>query len=289
MKTIKAMLITIILMVTFTSLQAQVEIIRPEHPGNSVRNFIPAEMQIMYGYDVGNIDLNHPLTRAFWVNLFDGTSHHIPGTWELPEGFSTTEPAYHVLIPTYELPEGVINPYEFEMHRWLIVLNEDRSKPDNPYYNELMQMTGSEQIVVNVPKGYSLSEVKNALRLLNVQVRNSYGWLAFRLDLSNATYPDLSVEGEYMLYGEWKQLFSYRPLYPGMLEDTPFVTLNVVASGLLNINTATFDELLTINGVGEVLAQRIIDARPFTDVNDLTRVRGIGWLSSKRIAKYVTF
>ncbi|HEY2711476.1 MAG TPA: helix-hairpin-helix domain-containing protein [Chthoniobacterales bacterium] len=43
----------------------------------------------------------------------------------------------------------------------------------------------------------------------------------------------------------------------------------------LNINTATSEELLAIHGIGPVLAERIIAARPFTNADDLQRVKGI--------------
>lgn len=53
-----------------------------------------------------------------------------------------------------------------------------------------------------------------------------------------------------------------------------------VAGGLINVNTATAAELETLPGVGEVLAQRIIDHRtengPFTSVDQLVDVSGIG-------------
>jgi competence protein ComEA len=48
---------------------------------------------------------------------------------------------------------------------------------------------------------------------------------------------------------------------------------------LLDLNTATVEQLDTLPGVGEVTAQRIIayrDAHPFTSVDDLRQVSGIG-------------
>jgi competence ComEA-like helix-hairpin-helix protein len=44
----------------------------------------------------------------------------------------------------------------------------------------------------------------------------------------------------------------------------------------ININTASVEQLDNIIGIGPTLAQRIIDARPFSSVDDLARVKGIG-------------
>jgi competence ComEA-like helix-hairpin-helix protein len=48
----------------------------------------------------------------------------------------------------------------------------------------------------------------------------------------------------------------------------------------ININTATVQQLMDLKGVGEVLAQRIVEYRtqngPFASVNDLEKVNGIG-------------
>lgn len=44
----------------------------------------------------------------------------------------------------------------------------------------------------------------------------------------------------------------------------------------VNLNAASFEELQKIVGVGPVLAQRIIEARPFSSLSDLLKVKGIG-------------
>ena len=47
----------------------------------------------------------------------------------------------------------------------------------------------------------------------------------------------------------------------------------------VNINTADIDELCELDGIGTTLAKRIIEYRnshPFTDINELKNVSGIG-------------
>ncbi len=51
-------------------------------------------------------------------------------------------------------------------------------------------------------------------------------------------------------------------------------------SSLININTATVEELTMLEGVGQTYAQRIIAYRenhgPFTSIEQITEVKGIG-------------
>lgn len=56
----------------------------------------------------------------------------------------------------------------------------------------------------------------------------------------------------------------------------------------VNINEASADELAEVSGIGPVLAQRIIDHRPYANLDDLTRVPGIGEKSIERLKPNLT-
>jgi competence protein ComEA len=56
--------------------------------------------------------------------------------------------------------------------------------------------------------------------------------------------------------------------------------------GKIDINTATEKELMTVPGIGHVMAARIIAARPFHSANDLKRVSGIGDKKYESIRPY---
>lgn len=55
----------------------------------------------------------------------------------------------------------------------------------------------------------------------------------------------------------------------------------------LDPNTAPRDELMKIPGIGEVTANRIIQARPFRSIQDLLNVEGIGPRTLERYAPYL--
>lgn len=52
---------------------------------------------------------------------------------------------------------------------------------------------------------------------------------------------------------------------------------------MIDPNTAAVDEIMLLPGVGEVLAERIVEGRPYNSVEDLRRVPGIG---EKTLAKF---
>lgn len=45
---------------------------------------------------------------------------------------------------------------------------------------------------------------------------------------------------------------------------------------MVNLNKSTFEELQTLEGIGEKRAQTIIDNRPYKDVYELSSVKGFG-------------
>ena len=60
-------------------------------------------------------------------------------------------------------------------------------------------------------------------------------------------------------------------------------TTRVFAVAQVEINTASPEQLEEIIGIGPALAQRIIDARPFTSIDDLLAVKGIGEKTLQKI------
>ncbi len=56
---------------------------------------------------------------------------------------------------------------------------------------------------------------------------------------------------------------------------------------IVNVNTATEKQLRSLPGVDQVIAQRIMERRPYKRVNDLLRVEGIGPKNLEKIRPYV--
>ena len=55
---------------------------------------------------------------------------------------------------------------------------------------------------------------------------------------------------------------------------------------LLDLNTVSKKELQSIKGIGHILAERIIDGRPYRTVDDLLKVKGVGPKKLENIRPY---
>jgi len=68
-------------------------------------------------------------------------------------------------------------------------------------------------------------------------------------------------------------------------EEEPVLTLS--QESLTDINSATRSELQTLPGIGKVKAKRIISGRPYKNINDLLRVKGIGKKTLEKLRPYL--
>ena len=64
-------------------------------------------------------------------------------------------------------------------------------------------------------------------------------------------------------------------------------------AGTINVNTASKEELMSLPGVGETMAERMMIYReehgPFKTLEELESVKGIGKKKISRFAQYITF
>ncbi|MGN0619713.1 MAG: ComEA family DNA-binding protein [Ruminiclostridium sp.] len=93
-------------------------------------------------------------------------------------------------------------------------------------------------------------------------------------------------------------IFTDLPGFTAYVEAKPIVTEAPAEEELpqkeklININTATAEELMTIDGIGEATAAKIIEYRKknngFLDIDELQNVSGIGVAKLEKIRNFVT-
>jgi len=69
----------------------------------------------------------------------------------------------------------------------------------------------------------------------------------------------------------------------GIILGVLFLPVFTLAAEVVDINTASLAQLETLTGIGPVKAQAIIDARPYSSLDDLDRAKGIGASTLQKI------
>lgn len=104
------------------------------------------------------------------------------------------------------------------------------------------------------------------------------------VDLTGLNLARVLVDGEQILVG--------RPAAPGGLAASASTAAPDPSGSLVNLNTATAEQLDTLPGVGPVTAQKILDWRSahgaFSAVDELLEVDGIGEKTLADLAPHVT-
>ena len=104
------------------------------------------------------------------------------------------------------------------------------------------------------------------------------------MDLSSLNLARVLVDGEQILVG--------RAAAPGGLAASASTAAPDASGALVNLNTATSEQLDTLPGVGPVTAQKILDWRAshgaFSSVDELLEVDGIGEKTLAELAPHVT-
>jgi competence protein ComEA len=106
----------------------------------------------------------------------------------------------------------------------------------------------------------------------------AYKYVAMKMNLASLidNYQKIYIPYEEDVYCELKNLQYIDAQETSQQQDNTGNNTSDSTQTCININSATKEQLTTLDGIGESTAQKIIDARPFEKVEDILNVSGIG-------------
>ncbi len=171
--------------------------------------------------------------------------------------------------------------------------NYQDSVIEEPIEKELEEDTQSNLLIVDikgevqVPGIYEVEPNKRVMDIISLA-----GGLLEEADTSNINL-SMKVEDEMVIIIPKKSEESKEPIVnSASIVEKQIPTAKKDNSGKVSINNATLEELMTVKGIGEVKAKKIIEYRntngKFNTLEELTKVSGIGSKTFEKIKEYLT-
>lgn len=106
----------------------------------------------------------------------------------------------------------------------------------------------------------------------------AYRYVSMKMNLSEliSNHQKIYIPFEEDVYCELKNLQYVDTQKKPMDQENESNNTSDSTQTCININTAEKDQLTTLDGIGESTAQKIIEARPYSKVEDILNVSGIG-------------
>ena len=150
------------------------------------------------------------------------------------------------------------------------VAEEVEEAADEKAETFFVEITGQ----VNSPGVYELDR-----KILVIELINLAGGLKDSADLQ-IVHKDIVLS---------KYVEPFQKIYiPGNFENNKSNSSTSVGNSLISINNASVEELDSLPGVGPVTAEKIISARPFSSLEDIKNVDGIGESLYNKIISQIT-
>ena len=181
-------------------------------------------------------------------------------------------------------------PPEFRLHekaarsvlKSLLPLPDGNCDGRERTYGDLLSASGYASQPVRF--GSLMQILTDVLRLAS---QTSVGSLGARSDESLDAEHTYRLTNDYLIEPLRDWLSRKKVTRRDRISNVPSESENPDQVRRINVNVASEKELKRLSGVGGAIARRLIDARPFSAIDDLLKVKGIGTKNLREIAPFI--